>query len=145
MGTVGRRAALIARGAGLGLTQEDLATVVGVERTTVARWEAGTCTPQPLHRLRLAEALGVSPFELDLLLAGLTVDGEPAEATRRPHQTAGMLRSMAATISLAFSHALGYNGLAPSEADRLNSRSWSPLTPACSKQVLSPESRRTPG
>ncbi|MCO1581678.1 helix-turn-helix domain-containing protein [Crossiella sp. SN42] len=83
---MGRRAALIARRAGLGLTQEDLAAVVGVERTTVARWEAGTCAPQPLHRLRLAEALGVSPFELDLLLAGRAVDGGPADPAGSKHR-----------------------------------------------------------
>ncbi|MGH3873970.1 MAG: helix-turn-helix transcriptional regulator [Pseudonocardiaceae bacterium] len=43
-----------------GYTQEGLAERLGVDRTTVARWEAGECSPQPWLRPRIAEVFGVS-------------------------------------------------------------------------------------
>jgi DNA-binding XRE family transcriptional regulator len=51
------------------LTQEDLAHVVGVDRSTVGRWEAGETDPQPWVRRKLAKHLGVTAQELDALLA----------------------------------------------------------------------------
>lgn len=55
-----RRAALIARRKAVGLSQQRLAEVLGVERSTVVRWESGERAPQPLLRPRLAHALAVS-------------------------------------------------------------------------------------
>ncbi|WP_017624729.1 helix-turn-helix domain-containing protein [Nocardiopsis chromatogenes] len=52
----------------VGLTQEDLAERLGVERSTVVRWEAGDTTPQPWQRPRLARTLGIEPEELESLL-----------------------------------------------------------------------------
>lgn len=50
-----------------GLSQEALAAHLNVARTTVARWESGEVIPLPWVRPRLAEALGLSLIELDLI------------------------------------------------------------------------------
>ncbi|MBB2943273.1 DNA-binding XRE family transcriptional regulator [Actinoplanes lutulentus] len=47
-----------------GHTQETLAQELGVERSTVVRWEAGGTEPQPWMRPRLARALRISDDEL---------------------------------------------------------------------------------
>lgn len=60
----------------VGHTQETLAEFVGVEPTTVGRWERGETFPQPWSRLKLADALAVSLEELDFLLA----EGQPTNA-----------------------------------------------------------------
>ncbi len=52
-----------------GYTQEGLAEYLGVDRTTVARWEAGEYEPQPWLRSKIARALQVSIERLDELLA----------------------------------------------------------------------------
>ncbi|HKR50541.1 MAG TPA: helix-turn-helix domain-containing protein, partial [Pseudonocardiaceae bacterium] len=51
-----------------GYSQEGLAERLGVDRTTVARWEAGEYEPQPWQRPRIAEAFGVSLCEVNQLL-----------------------------------------------------------------------------
>lgn len=53
----------------LGYSQEKLAELVSVDRTTVGRWERGAIQPQPPQRRRLALALEVSLPELDALLS----------------------------------------------------------------------------
>lgn len=73
MMTVKRRA-LADRRKAVGFTQEQLAAHLGVERSTVVRWEAGETEPLPWCRPRLAQALGVS---LDIL-RGLLTDDVPA-------------------------------------------------------------------
>lgn len=55
----------------MGLSQEALAARLGVDRSTVVRWEAATSSPQPFLRPLLADVLGVTVGELDGLL------GEP--------------------------------------------------------------------
>jgi transcriptional regulator with XRE-family HTH domain len=65
---VARRDSLPARRKALGLTQESLAEILRVERSTVARWEQGTATPRPWYRRRLADALDLTPDELTQLL-----------------------------------------------------------------------------
>jgi transcriptional regulator with XRE-family HTH domain len=60
---------LAARRKAIGLSQEQLAHRLGVERTTVGRWEQGTSTPQPWQRRSLADELGVGLDELADLLA----------------------------------------------------------------------------
>jgi transcriptional regulator with XRE-family HTH domain len=77
--TARRRFARARRSAGY--TQESLAAYLGVERSTVARWEQGDTEPQPYVRPRLAEALSLSRDELDALLAD-TTDDRPAWAVR---------------------------------------------------------------
>lgn len=63
-----RRDALIRRRRALGLNQEEAAEKLGVERSTLSRWERGENDPQPWHRRRLAAVLEVTPDELDLML-----------------------------------------------------------------------------
>ena len=69
-----KRDRLAARRRALGLTQEDLAAVLGIERSTVVRWERGTTQPLPWIRPKLAQALQVPAGQL----AGLL--GEPARS-----------------------------------------------------------------
>src|SRR2546430_17116175 len=64
-----RRLRLAERRKAVGLSQERLAEVVGVDRSTVVRWERADTEPQPWHRPHLARALNVSVEELPALLA----------------------------------------------------------------------------
>jgi len=63
-----RRHLLAERRKTVGHTQEQLAELVGVERSTVVRWEAGETEPKPWSRPKLAQALAVSVDELHRLL-----------------------------------------------------------------------------
>ncbi|MGH3605494.1 MAG: helix-turn-helix transcriptional regulator [Pseudonocardiaceae bacterium] len=56
----GRRRRLIGTRKAAGFSQERLAEAVGVERSTVRRWERGETCPQPWARPKLARALGIS-------------------------------------------------------------------------------------
>ena len=47
-----------------GLTQEDLARLLGVSRITVARWESGQRFPTTEQLMKLSKVLEVSPEEL---------------------------------------------------------------------------------
>jgi transcriptional regulator with XRE-family HTH domain len=69
-----RRQHLALRRKAMGLSQEQLAERLGIDRSTVGRWEGGETQPQPWIRPRLARVLRVSLDELDGLLAvsGLT-------------------------------------------------------------------------
>ncbi|GAA3820436.1 helix-turn-helix transcriptional regulator [Amycolatopsis echigonensis] len=69
-----RREAFAARREAMGFTQESLAAAVGVEFSTVGRWERGALTPQPWRRPRIATALDVSLDELDALLGPVSAD-----------------------------------------------------------------------
>ncbi|GAB3994826.1 hypothetical protein GCM10029992_10430 [Glycomyces albus] len=73
-----RREALIRRRRALGFNQEEAAEKVGVERSTLSRWERGENDPQPWHRHKLAAMLDISPAELDLLLFDPAEDQAPA-------------------------------------------------------------------
>ncbi|WP_158851160.1 helix-turn-helix domain-containing protein [Saccharothrix deserti] len=64
-----RRQSLADRRTALGFTQETLAQRLGVERSTVARWERGVQAPQPWNRPDLAKALQVTPDGLAELLS----------------------------------------------------------------------------
>jgi transcriptional regulator with XRE-family HTH domain len=70
-----RRTALAAARKAAGLTQETLAARVGVERSTVYRWEAGETTPMPMLRPGLAQLLRLDNDRLSALL------GEPVSET----------------------------------------------------------------
>jgi len=59
----------------LGYSQEKLAEILGVELSTVGRWERGETSPQPWSRPKLANALKVSLEELNRLFA----EGQPTE------------------------------------------------------------------
>jgi transcriptional regulator with XRE-family HTH domain len=71
-----KRHALAQRREIQGHSQETLARALGVELTTVGRWERGETSPQPWSRPKLADALAISLEELDHLLA----EGQPAKA-----------------------------------------------------------------
>ncbi|MFC4591445.1 helix-turn-helix domain-containing protein [Sphaerisporangium corydalis] len=63
-----------------GFTQEALAEHLGVERSTVVRWETAETEPQPWIRPKLARALRVRAGELQILLDDVThVQTEPSE------------------------------------------------------------------
>jgi transcriptional regulator with XRE-family HTH domain len=86
-----RRQRLAERRQAVGRTQEVLAERLGVDRSTIVRWEAGTASPQPWMRPRLATELNVTVDELDDLLTQESEPGGPtAEARQRalaPAQT----------------------------------------------------------
>ncbi|MEV6966580.1 tetratricopeptide repeat protein [Hamadaea sp. NPDC051192] len=65
-----KRRALAERRKTMGFSQEDLAAELGVDRTTVIRWESGETEPQPWHRPRLAKALQLPVEDLADLLSG---------------------------------------------------------------------------
>ena len=63
-----RRVRLAQRRKAAGLSQERLAAQLGVDRSTVVRWEAADTAPQPWLRPILADALGITVDELGALL-----------------------------------------------------------------------------
>jgi transcriptional regulator with XRE-family HTH domain len=65
-----KRQRFAARRKAVGFSQEQLAERLGVDRSTVARWESGETEPQPWMRPRLAGALQLSVGQLDHLLSG---------------------------------------------------------------------------
>ncbi|MFE9423025.1 helix-turn-helix domain-containing protein [Kitasatospora sp. NPDC006697] len=66
----------------LGFTQESFAQAVGVDRSTVGRWELGRVDPQDWHRPALMKALRVSADELETLISGSSVPAvAPASRT----------------------------------------------------------------
>lgn len=70
-----KRHALAERRRILGHSQESLARMLGVEPSTVGRWERGTSCPQPWSRPALAGALDITVLELDALLTPSGVSG----------------------------------------------------------------------
>ncbi|MFY1616734.1 helix-turn-helix transcriptional regulator [Micromonospora sp. WMMD736] len=84
-----RRHRLAERRRTIGLSQERLAEILGVDRSTIVRWERVETDPQPWLRPHLAAALKVSIEELADLLADTrqppaTPDGRLDHALRRP-------------------------------------------------------------
>ena len=63
-----RRSRLAQRRKALGYSQDAFAEVLGVDRSTVARWERGESEPLPYIRPKLARVLGVTAAELGRLL-----------------------------------------------------------------------------
>lgn len=69
-----KRRRFAARRKAVGLSQEQLAELLHVDRSTVGRWESGETAPQPWIRPGLARALRISAGQLD----GLLTEAEPA-------------------------------------------------------------------
>lgn len=91
-----RRPHLAAARRAAGLTQEGLAHRVGVDRTTVGRWEAGQTDPHLWARTRLAEQLQLPQAQLDVILGNIVAQSpaldhtgelEALELTRRAAAT----------------------------------------------------------
>lgn len=78
-----RRHQLVQRRKTVGLSQERLAEIMGVDRSTVVRWERADTDPQPWHRPRLAQTLGVSVNELAALLADISEVPPPPRPKRQ--------------------------------------------------------------
>jgi tetratricopeptide (TPR) repeat protein/transcriptional regulator with XRE-family HTH domain len=88
-----KRPRLAQRRKALGLTQESLAALLAVERSTVIRWERGETEPLPWLRPKLAKALRVSADRLEELLGGDS-DGDDDDddaATTAPRQLPAMV------------------------------------------------------
>jgi len=64
-----------------GYSQEGLAERLGVDRSTVACWEAGEYEPQPWQRPRIAEAFGLSLGEVNRLLDEVDTQGRTVEGS----------------------------------------------------------------
>lgn len=77
----GRRDRLARRRYEMGITQEGLAHEIGVQPSTVGRWERGVTKPSLWAREPLCRALDVSRAELDALLG----EADPAEPGRVLH------------------------------------------------------------
>jgi transcriptional regulator with XRE-family HTH domain len=86
-----RRRRLALRREVVGYSQEGLAEAIGVDRSTIARWEYGQTNPLPVYRPRLAEALNVSLEDLAVLIP-------PVAAHQRVGEThpAGTVRIVSA-------------------------------------------------
>jgi transcriptional regulator with XRE-family HTH domain len=89
-----RRYRLAQRRRALGLSQEQFAERLGIERSTVVRWEAGQTEPQPWLRPRIAGVLRVSIDQLDELLAQaggpeMSSDGRSTYAQDQPELLRG--------------------------------------------------------
>lgn len=68
----------------VGLSQEGLAEQLGVDRSTVGRWETGQTEPVPWVRPLLAIALSITADEVDQLLAPSAPDEQLAYAIDHP-------------------------------------------------------------
>ncbi|MGH3764214.1 MAG: helix-turn-helix domain-containing protein [Pseudonocardiaceae bacterium] len=82
-----RRQELSQRRKAVGFTQESLAAHLGVERSTVIRWEAGDSEPLPSIRPSLARALEVSIDQLAELLTRSEVAGTTRTWSADPEGT----------------------------------------------------------
>ncbi|GAA3881339.1 hypothetical protein GCM10022243_52410 [Saccharothrix violaceirubra] len=65
---MGKRQGLTRARKAAGFTQESFAEAMGVDRSAVVRWEAGSRSPHPHQRSRLSTLLGITMGELDQLL-----------------------------------------------------------------------------
>ncbi|MEW2114864.1 helix-turn-helix transcriptional regulator [Streptomyces sp. NPDC005474] len=125
----------------LGYSQEKLAQLLGVDRTTVGRWESGRVAPQPPQRRGLAAVLEVGLHELDMLLtlpraAGQEAAGhqssdppsvgDPDEMIRREFlrilTVSGALTALPAEDAEALAE--GVRRGVPADFARMNSHLW---------------------
>ncbi|MFD8492276.1 helix-turn-helix transcriptional regulator [Amycolatopsis sp. NPDC059657] len=64
-----KRVALARARKAAGYTQEGLAEALGIDRSTIVRWEAGDTEPLPHKRPKLGRLLGLNAVQLESLLA----------------------------------------------------------------------------
>ncbi|MFE0578634.1 helix-turn-helix transcriptional regulator [Streptomyces sp. NPDC058874] len=139
----------------LGYSQEKLAQLLGVDRTTVGRWESGRIDPQPPQRRGLANALEVTLIELDALLTQPTAAsqeatghqssdhpgaGDPDDMIRREFLRILTVSGALTALPLDEAEALteGVRRGAPSGFLRMNSHLWQVYQLARSKGSVYP-------
>lgn len=139
----------------LGYSQEAFAHLLGVDRTTVGRWESRRIRPQPAQRRKLAAALETSLQELDALLAPRQIaDGEPVGSRTSEPPNAGdpdemirreFLRILTVSGALATlpadeaeALAQGVRGGVPADFSRMNSHLWQVYQSSRSKGSVYP-------
>ena len=74
-----RRTTLVTARKAAGFTQEALAARLGVERSTVYRWETGETSPLPMLRPGLAQLLRLDNDQLSALLGEPTISYAPVD------------------------------------------------------------------
>lgn len=96
---------LAARRRARGLTQEALADALRVDRTTVARWEAGETEPQPWLRRGLAAALDVTTDQLASFLSAdaVAVPAQSGAADSSPDTPLGGLQAQLTDLGRRYS------------------------------------------
>jgi transcriptional regulator with XRE-family HTH domain len=110
-----KRGHLAQRRKAVGLTQEQLAGQLGVERTTVVRWERGQTQPLPWLRPRLAMALAVSAERIEELLAAGSAPASPPGLAAVPRQLPAAVADFTGRAAelAALSRLLGQAGAGP--------------------------------
>ncbi len=83
----------------VGLTQGQLAALLGVARTTVVRWERGQNQPAPWLRPKLAKALQIPADRLEELLAVPGGPGGPGGLDSSQESAAAVPRQLPATVA----------------------------------------------
>jgi transcriptional regulator with XRE-family HTH domain len=98
-----------------------LAARLGVERSTIQRWEAGETTPRMWYRPKLADALGLSTEQLGGLLAeaGSSAEG-PTRVVDHPHVVADAAAHLLAHTTVAPHHPEPLADSAATDGDRLD-------------------------
>ncbi|WP_433401641.1 helix-turn-helix transcriptional regulator [Streptomyces sp. CA-146814] len=139
----------------LGYSQEELAQLLGVDRTTVGRWENGRVYPQPPQRRGLAAVLEVSLEELDALLGPLRGSaretggnqsseppnaGDPDEMIRRAFLRILTVSGALTVLPVDEAEALaeGVRGGVPADFARMNSHLWQVYQLSRSKGAVYP-------
>lgn len=90
-----KRVLLIRARKAAGLTQEKAAYRLGVDRSTIARWESGETEPLPCLRPKLAKLLGITLTKLEELLLAVDTETDPSPAKGDPQSTAWRGTSLA--------------------------------------------------
>ena len=138
----------------VGYSQEGLADALGVDRTTVGRWERGENEPHPDQRRALAELLRLDLATLDALLKGSPTVPEVRTASPSHDAYASgdedmirreFLRVMAVAGALASLSAEDADGVAEDAVredaagyQRMNKRLWQVYQLARSKRTVQP-------